>query len=112
MQDAGDADFGAEVLGVGGNGEHGLRRGPEQEIVNHGLVLVGDNPDLGGQREDDVEVGNDRLEASVADGPSQYLHRLLGDSAVEVRPVSGTLADESGVSRYCGEPDDALHPTD
>jgi hypothetical protein len=53
-----DADLGAEVLGIGGNGQHGIRCGLEQEIVDHGLVLVGDSSDLGGQREDDVKIGN------------------------------------------------------
>ena len=33
VQDCGDADLGAEVLGVGGNGQHGIRRGLEQQIV-------------------------------------------------------------------------------
>src|SRR5262249_59795065 len=30
----------------------------EQEIGNHGLVLVGDGCDLGGQREDNMEIGD------------------------------------------------------
>jgi hypothetical protein len=44
--------FGAEVLGIGGNGEHRFRRGLEQKRADDGLVLVGDGPDLGGERED------------------------------------------------------------
>ena len=58
MQDAGDADLGAQMFGVGGNREHGLRGGLEQETVDDSLVLVGDGSDLSGQREDDMEVGN------------------------------------------------------
>jgi hypothetical protein len=58
VQDCGDADFGAEVFGIGGNRQHRLRRGVEQKRVDDGLVLVGDGSDLGRQREDDVEVGD------------------------------------------------------
>ena len=65
MQDGGDADPGAEMLGVGGNRQHGLGRRLEQQIVDHGLVLVGDGADLGGQREDDVEIG-DRKQLGLA----------------------------------------------
>ena len=42
VQHGGDADAGAEVLGIGGDGEHGLGGGLEQQIVDHRLVLVGD----------------------------------------------------------------------
>jgi len=47
----------AQVLGVAGNRRHGVQCGLEQEILDHGLVLVGDGSDLGRQREDDVKVG-------------------------------------------------------
>jgi hypothetical protein len=33
---------GAQVFGIGGGGEHGVGRGLEQQVVDHGLVLVGD----------------------------------------------------------------------
>lgn len=42
MQHGGDADAGPEMLGVGGDGDQRLGRDLEQEIVDHGLVLVGD----------------------------------------------------------------------
>src|SRR5262245_44403557 len=58
VQDAGDANFGAQMFGVGGNREHGVRGGLEEEIVDYGLVLIGDGSDLGRQREDDVKVGD------------------------------------------------------
>src|SRR5262245_44008575 len=58
VQDACDADFGAQMFGVGGNGEHGVGGGLEEEIIDYGLVLVGDGADLGGQREDDVKIGD------------------------------------------------------
>lgn len=33
-----DADLGAEMLGLGRDGEHGLRRRPEQQVVRHALL--------------------------------------------------------------------------
>jgi len=56
VKDGEDADAGAEVLGIGRDGDHGLGRGLEQDVVDHGLVLVGNVGDLGRQREHDVEV--------------------------------------------------------
>ena len=56
MQHSGDADAGAEVLGIGGDLQRGLGRGLHQQAVDHALVLVGDVAQLGRQRVDDVEV--------------------------------------------------------
>ena len=56
MQDRGDADPRAEVLGIGCDGEQGLGRSLEQDAVNDALVLVGDIGDPCGQREHDVEI--------------------------------------------------------
>ena len=42
VEHGGDADAGAEVLGVGGDGDQGLGGGAEQQVVDDGLVLVGD----------------------------------------------------------------------
>jgi hypothetical protein len=41
----GEADLDAESLGIGGNRQHCLRGSLEQEIVDNGLVLVGDGCD-------------------------------------------------------------------
>jgi hypothetical protein len=54
----GDADPGAQVLGIGCDGERGLGRRFEQQIVDHGFVLIGDGGDRLRQREHDVEVGH------------------------------------------------------
>jgi hypothetical protein len=51
-----DADAGAKVFGIGRDGDQGLGRGLEQDVVDRGLVVVGDIGDLCRQREDDVEV--------------------------------------------------------
>ena len=46
MEHGGDADAGAEVPGIGGDGEQRLGRRAEQQIVDHRLVLEGDFGDL------------------------------------------------------------------
>jgi hypothetical protein len=46
----------AQALGIGGNRAHCLRGSLEQEIVDDGLVLVGDGGNPRRQREYDVEV--------------------------------------------------------
>ena len=56
VEDGEHTDAGAEMLGIGRDGDHGLGRGLEQDIVDRGLVLVGDVGDFGRQREHDVEV--------------------------------------------------------
>ncbi len=42
MENRGDADAGAEVLGIGRDRDQRLGRGLEQQIVDDGLVVVGD----------------------------------------------------------------------
>jgi hypothetical protein len=42
VQHGGEADPGAEMLGVAGDRDRGLGRRLEQEIVEHSLVLVRD----------------------------------------------------------------------
>ena len=64
VEHGGDADPGAEMLGIGRDRERGLGRGLEQQIVDHGLVLVGDIGDRSRQREHDVEVGTGNSSAS------------------------------------------------
>ena len=56
VQHGGDADAGAEMLGIGRDREHGLGRRLEQQVVDHGLVLIGDVSNGRRQREDDVIV--------------------------------------------------------
>ena len=55
VENRGDADARAEVLGVGRDGEHGLGRGLEQQVIDDGLVVVGDVGDRRRQREHDVD---------------------------------------------------------
>ena len=58
VQHGGEADPGAEMLRVGRDGEERLGGGPEQQVVDHGLVLEGDRRDRRRQGEDDVVVGH------------------------------------------------------
>ena len=48
VQHGGDADAGAEMLGIGCDRQHGLGRGFEQQVVDDRLVLVGDIGDRTG----------------------------------------------------------------
>ena len=56
MQHGDEADLSAQVLGIHGDGAQGLGSGAEQDVVDDGLVLIGDGGDLLRQGEDDVEV--------------------------------------------------------
>ena len=52
MQYRRDADAGSKVLRIGRDGEYRFRRGLEQQIVDYGLVLVGDVVNCRRQRKD------------------------------------------------------------
>ena len=103
VEHRGGADASAEVLGIvglqptgltrGGDREQGFGRRAEQQVVEHRLVLVGDRSDLGGQREDHVEIA-DRQQIGFA-GRKPILRRraltlwamaiaarVVGDAAV------------------------------
>ena len=67
VEDGGDADARAEMARVGGDRQHRLRRRSEQQVVDRGLVVEGDVGDLGGEREDHVEVA-DRQQVGLACG--------------------------------------------
>jgi LigD-like primase-polymerase len=56
VQHGQEADLRAQMFRIGGDGAQCLRRRPEQDVVNHGLVLEGDDLDLRRHREHDVEV--------------------------------------------------------
>ncbi len=86
MEHGGDADAGAEVLGIGGDGEHGFRGGAEQEVVDHRLVLPGDVGDLGRQGEHDMEVA-DRQQIGLARGEPLPCRRALAFWAMPVRQL-------------------------
>ena len=42
VEHGGEPDAGAEVLGVGGDGDQGLGGGFEQQVIDDGLIVIGD----------------------------------------------------------------------
>ncbi|MNL31995.1 hypothetical protein D3C87_1538170 [compost metagenome] len=48
VKHGGDADAGAQMLWVGRDGQHGLGRRLEQQVIDQRLVVEGDVGDLGG----------------------------------------------------------------
>src|SRR6202011_5809503 len=58
VQHTQEADLRAQMLWIGGDLTQRLRRRSEQHIVDNGLVLEGDDLDLLGHCEHDVEVGH------------------------------------------------------
>jgi hypothetical protein len=58
VQHGDEADLGTQVPGIGGDGLERRGGGPEQDVVDHALVLQGDGGDRFGDGEDDVEIGH------------------------------------------------------
>ena len=56
VQHGKEADLGTQMLGIGGDGSQGLGRGPEENAIDHPLVLVSDSGNLFRHGEDDVKV--------------------------------------------------------
>src|SRR5438128_11353051 len=76
VEHGGGADASAEMLGIGGDRQQRFGCGAEQEVVNHRLVLGGDWRDLGGQREDHVEIA-DPQQIGLAGGQPILCRRTL-----------------------------------
>jgi hypothetical protein len=90
MQHGGDADPGSQMLRIGGDREHGLGRDLEQQVVEDGLVLVGDVGDGRRQREHHVIVRH-RQQVGLAVGEP-----VLGGGALALRAVpvaAGVVGD-------------------
>ena len=90
----GDADAGAEVPGIGRDGGHGLGRSREQDVVDRGLVLVGDVGDGGRQREHHMEIRH-RKQVGLAGGEPLACSSALTLGAV---PVTAAIVGDDGVS--------------
>lgn len=56
MEDGGDAELGAEMLGIARDGGERLRRAAEQDGIDDSLVLEGDLSGGGRHGKDDVEI--------------------------------------------------------
>jgi hypothetical protein len=57
VEHAEEADFGAEMPGIGGYLKQRLRARAEQQTINQFFVLQGERSQLMGKREDDMSVG-------------------------------------------------------
>src|SRR4051794_32376418 len=84
------ADAGAEVLGIGGDGEPRLGRGAGQQGVDDRLVLISDRGECGRQREDEVEIA-DWQQIGLAGGEPVPRRRALTLRAVTV--ATGVVRD-------------------
>ena len=90
VQDGGEADARAQMLGIGGDGGQRLGGGPEQEVVDGGLVVERDGGDRRRQGEDDVVVG-DRQQLGLAFGEPLPRRRALTLRAVPI--AAGVVGD-------------------
>ena len=94
VQHRGDGDPGAQMLRVGGDREHGLGRGLEQQVVDHRLVGVGDVADRRRQREDDVEVGHGQQLGL----PLFHPRARRGALALRAVPVAAAVVGDDGMA--------------
>src|ERR1700751_1869223 len=83
-----DADAGTEMFGISRDGDDGLGRCLEQDVVDHGLVLIGDLGDWGGQREHDVEIRH-RQELGLALGEPFLRGGALAFRAMPITAANG-----------------------
>ena len=83
VEHGGEAEVGAQVPGIGGDGEQRLGRRAEQQIVDDRFVLIGDLGDLCRQGEDHVEVV-DRQQIGLARGEPILRRRALALGAMAV----------------------------
>src|SRR5258708_6765772 len=92
VKDGEEADLRTQMFGVGGYGSQSFGHGPEENAVNHLLVLVGDRGNLFRHREYNVEVlAVEEFGLAVLDplGASQRL--TLGAVAISTGSVTNAL---------------------
>src|SRR5277367_3745990 len=88
VEHGGDADARTKMTLVGGDGEHGLRRCPEQQVVHDRLVVESDVGEFGGNAENDVEV-SDWQQVGLALGEPRARGGALALGAVPVATANG-----------------------
>ena len=81
VEHGGKPDAGAEVLGVGRDGDQGLGGGFEQQVIDDCLVLIGDVGDRSRQGEDDMEIGHGQEFGRAVGQP------LLGSGGLALRAM-------------------------
>jgi hypothetical protein len=100
MEHGGDADPRAQMAGIGGNGEHCLGRGVEQQVIDDSLVVEGDVGDRGWQGEDDMEIA-DRQQVGLARGEPGARGGTLAPGAVPVAAAyMGSCKSEVCLNRH------------
>lgn len=100
MQHGEEADLGAEMLGVGGDGAQRLGGGAEQQAVDERLVLVGDGGNGLRQREDDVEVPCvEKLGAAILQ-PLRAGQRLAAGTVPVAAAVEGDAPVAALIARF------------
>src|SRR5271167_1271614 len=107
VQHAEEADFRTEMLRIGGDGVQRLRRRPEQDIIDQGLVLERNGGDQVRNGEHDMEVGHvEKLRLTVLEPlrPCQTLAlrtiaiaaRVVGDALVAAIAATLNMTAEGG----------------
>ena len=87
-----EADFGAEMFGIGSNGPEGLGGGPEENAIDGPLVLEGDIGNLFRHRKDDVKIlGFQNLRLPVFDPLGTRQGLALGTMTIRTRVEPNTL---------------------
>src|ERR1700722_13780247 len=110
VQHRGEADLHAEALGVRGDRQQRLGTRLEQEVVDDGLVVVGDGADLRRQREHDMgRVSDDGPVADDATGtggrrPKASKEGKRGQWGTRLSGHYGDLAGSDGGSGRWWEP--------
>ena len=89
-----EPDAGAEVLGVGGDGDQGLGGDFEQQVIDDRLVLIGDVGDRSRQGEDNMEIGHGQQFGLAVGEP------LLGSRGLALRavPVAAGVVGDAGLA--------------
>ena len=93
VKDGEESDSGAQVLGIGGDGEQGLRSGAEQNAVHDPFVLERDGGNLFRHGEDRMKVRTvEKLGFAVFDPLSPGQRLAFGTMAVRARVIAGMFA--------------------
>jgi hypothetical protein len=110
VQHGQEADLRAQVLWVSGDSAKCFRRRPEQDVLNHGLVLEGDDLDLRRYREHDVEVGHvEQFRLTILQPPGSCETLAFWTVPVPARVVGYTLGESN--ARKCWRRERNRDPT-
>ena len=90
MEDRKQADVGAQVFGIGGYLQKGLRTGLEQELIEGLLVLQYQLGKLMRQSKDNMDIG-DRQKFIVASRDPAIARPILALGAVAIPAANGEL---------------------